>query len=147
VFDDLIERGAFAEIPTVFAHPDPDRVLDDFVAILGRFYADNRRILSRLTAAAGLDADLDAAMEHRMQRRRAAIKHVLERVGTGHSAFKADELLHMVDVMLNFGVFSSLAGADRSPEHAVPLVRALLRNLLGLKPAARSTRRKPRPHR
>src|SRR4051812_13157452 len=48
VFDTLIERDAFSKMPAVFLEPDPGLAFDQLIAILGRFYTDNRALMIRI---------------------------------------------------------------------------------------------------
>src|SRR3954466_14675436 len=54
LFDTLIERDAFSKMPAVFQEPDIGVAFDLLVAILGRFYTDNRALMIRIAAAAGV---------------------------------------------------------------------------------------------
>lgn len=151
VFDLLLERGAFREMPNAFKEPDVGRALDAFVGILGRFYTENRAVLVSLSAAAGQDQDLDRAMQNKSDRRRLAIETLIRRLGKERiPAVPASELVNTVDVLVTFNTFNALAGAGRTPTDVTPLVRQLLRSLLGLpasaQPSAKrgSTRKQPR---
>jgi len=142
VFDLLIERGAFREMPVVFTEPDLGVAVDTFVAILGRFYTENRPVLSSLSGAAGSDPDLDKAMESRNGRRRHALQALILRLGKEHQpAVPPEELVNTADVLVNYSTFNALAGPSRTPNDVVPLVRQLLRGLLGLPTTPRSAKR------
>src|SRR4051794_22199458 len=65
VFDQLVTRGAFAEMQSVFTEPDVAKAFDALAGVFGRFYTDNRPALLRMRAASGLDPDLDAAIRKR----------------------------------------------------------------------------------
>ncbi|HEY2162711.1 MAG TPA: helix-turn-helix domain-containing protein [Gemmatimonadaceae bacterium] len=73
LFDTLIERDAFSKMPDVFQEPDVGEAFDLLVAILGRFYTDNRALMVRMAGAAGLDPDLDEAMRSKNLRRRRVV--------------------------------------------------------------------------
>jgi len=148
LFDLLIERDAFSKAPTVFAQQDLGSAFDLFVEILGRFYTDNRPLMARLSAVAGLDADLDDAMRSRNLRRRHAVETLIRRFsGTFEPAVAASELVNTLDVLMNFNTFSAIAGPDRTPADVVPHIRRMIRGVLGIKPRARSRKSKRRsPH-
>src|SRR5258705_55676 len=55
LFDQIVERGAFRDMGTVFTQTDAMAALDGFVAVLGRFYTENRPVLTRMRAVAGTD--------------------------------------------------------------------------------------------
>src|SRR6266850_3968348 len=59
LFDLLMEREAFSRMPTVFQEKDVGAAFDALVGMLGHFYTDNRALMIRMSAAAGLDPDLD----------------------------------------------------------------------------------------
>ena len=147
LFDLMVERDAFSKMPVVLEAPDAVTGFDEFVAILGRFYTDNRAVIARLSAAAGIDPDLDAAMRTRNERRLHVIELLLKRLVQDYEpTLPARDLAKSVDVLLNFPTFNALAGPDRAPKDAVPLVRQLLRGLWGTpkRPSARTKRAKPR---
>src|ERR1043166_1121971 len=133
LFDLLMDRGAFRDMPAVFTEPDPGRAVDRLVAILGRFYTENRSALVSLSAAAGSDPDLDNAMQSRHSRRRHVLEALVLRVGDEHRpAVPRDELVNTADVLVGFPTFNALAGPSRTPSDVVPLVQQLMRGLLGL---------------
>ena len=140
LFDLLVERDAFSRMPAVFQEPDVGAAFDALVAIFGQFYTDNRPMMARLAAAAGLDPDLDEAMRSRNLRRRRAVETLVQRIGHDHEpGVAASELVHTLDVMLNFTTFNAIAGPDRTPKAVVPHMRRMIRGVLGLPqpPAAR----------
>jgi AcrR family transcriptional regulator len=149
LFDGLIEREAFAEMPAAFAETDLGKAFDALVAIFGRFYTTNRAVMVRLVAVAGTDPDLDEAMRSRNERRRRAIEAVIRLQGSGlRPAVASAELVTTLDVLLNFQTFHAVAGPDRTPADVVPHMRRLVRAVLGLtsRVAARKAggrRRKP----
>src|SRR6185503_12653301 len=51
LFDLIVTRGAFNEIPAVFAQKDVGGAFDGLVAVMGRFYADNRKVMAKMRAA------------------------------------------------------------------------------------------------
>ena len=151
LFDQLVTRGAFADMPAVFAEPDPGDALELFVEILGRFYSENRSVLSRMRAAAGSDPDLDEAMRKRNERRRRGIETLVQRLDPRQRPSVPDgELVNTLDVLLSFNTFDSLAGPERTPSDVAQLVRRLVRGVLGgrnpgplrTRPKERGSRRK-----
>ena len=150
LFDLLVERGAFAEMPAVFMEEDADAALDAFVGIFGRFYTDNRQVLMSLAAAAGADPDLAQAVRARNALRRRAIEGLLTRIGSAaRPAIPRRELAHTLDVLLGFPTFDAIAGRDRTPNDVVPLMRQMIRALLAIEPtrspaARRGTKAAPR---
>ena len=136
-FDLLLERDAFSGMPAVFTEKDLGKALDAFVAMLGRFYSDNRPLMAKMAAASRLDADLEAAVRPKNLRRRQGLEKILERFGAPKQpAVNASELVTTLDVLLNFNTFDALAGPERTPAQVVPHVRRMVRGMLGL-PAPR----------
>jgi len=142
LFDLLVERDAFSQMPAVFTKTDVGAAFDGLVAIFGQFYSDNRPMMTRLAAVAGLDPDLDEAMRSRNLRRRRAVETLVQRIDKSHRpAVAASELVNTLDVLLNFSTFNAIAGPDRTPKDVVPHMRRMIRGVLGLpkRKAARQT--------
>ena len=132
LFDQLVTRGAFSQMAAIFSEENPALAFDGLIAVFGRFYTDNRPVLTRMRAAAGSDPDLDRAMRKRNERRRRAVETLVQRLGPEHRPSVPDrELVTTLDVLLNFNTFDALAGADRTPKDVVPVVRALVRGVIG----------------
>lgn len=142
LFDLLVERDAFSRMPDVFTKKDVGAAFDGLVAIFGQFYSDNRPMMTRLAAVAGLDPDLDEAMRSRNLRRRRALETLVQRLDESHKPGVAtSELVNTLDVLLNFTTFNAIAGADRTPKDVVPHMRRVIRSVLGLSAAPK---RRPR---
>jgi AcrR family transcriptional regulator len=140
LFDVLVTRGAFSEMPAVFAQKDVGSAFDAIVAVFGRFYTENRPTMARMRAAAGSDPDLDAAIQTRNDRRRRVVETLVQRLEPRHKPSVPDaELVTTLDMLMGFNSFDALAGPTRTPADVVPLVRRLVRGVLGLP----TTRRKP----
>ena len=134
VFDLLVERDAFSGMPALFEATDLGTALDGLVAILGRFYHDNRQLMLKMVGVAGLDADLDKVLLEKNQRRRRGIEAILNKFGAPKQpAVERSELVNTLDVLLSFHTFNSLAGPDRTPAQVVPHVRRMIRGILGIR--------------
>ena len=142
LFDQLVTRGAFSEMPKVFMQKDPGDAFDVFVAILGRFYTENRPALARMRAAAGSDPDLDVAMRKRNERRRRGIETIVQRLRARRATVPDGELVQTLDVLLTFSTFDALAGPDRTPEDVVPVMQQLIRGVLGMSKRRKASRAK-----
>ena len=148
LFDQLVTRGAFSEMPAVFRQKDPGKAFDALVGIFGRFYTENRPAMSRMRAAAGQDPDQDAAMRRRNERRRRAVETLVQRLSEKHRPIVPDaELVGTLDVLLMFSTFDALAGASRTPEQVVPIVRRLVRGVIGLPATVRRAPKKKQSRR
>jgi AcrR family transcriptional regulator len=139
LFDVLAERGEFSRMPDVFREPDPAIALDAFVALFGRFWTASRRAHRRLRAAALHDAELDAGMAARNERRRTALTQLMRRFGgKARPALPKKELVNVLFVLLSFEMFDALAGADRTPADVIPLVQRVARLVVGIKPGVKA---------
>jgi AcrR family transcriptional regulator len=128
MFDVIAERGAFGQMKEVFREPDPDAALDAFVTIFGKFWTANRSTLRKLRAAAIHDPELDAALITRNERRRFGLAALVKLIAKQrHLPFTKEETVNVLFVLLGFETFDTLAGADRTPEEVVPIIRRLVR--------------------
>ena len=135
LFDSIAARGEFARRRDVFAEPDPVAALDAFVALFGRFWTAKRGAHRKLSAAAAGDAELNAAIAARNERRRQATRELVRRLA-GHRdrTIGDEELVQALFVLLSFDTFNSLAGPDRMPIDVVPLVQEMARRIAGVHP-------------
>ena len=139
LFDSLAAES-FANMSSVFTLRDPLAALDAFVAVFGRFWSGDRRAHSRLAAAAREDPELAGAISARNERRRGGLTVLVKRLGdTIHPVVPRTELVNVLFVLTSFETFHALAGAGRTPEEIIPLVRKLVHGVLGvaLSPAPR----------
>ena len=133
LFDSLALNGPLVQIPEIFTQSDPLSALDEYVAIFGRFWTINRRAHRRLRAAAVHDAELAAAMATRNERRRRGITELVRRLGDrAHPIVPDVEVVTVLYVMLSFETFDAFAGDRRRPDDVVPVVRQLVRGVLGV---------------
>jgi AcrR family transcriptional regulator len=134
LFDSLAARGPLGQIADIFKMDDPILALDAYVALFGRFWTLNRRAHGRLRAAALHDDDLAAALEARNERRRKGVAALLRRLSEkAHPVVPRADVITVIYVLLSFDTFNELAGPDRTPEDIVPMVRELVRAVLGLR--------------
>ena len=135
LFDSLAETGPFARMADVFANPDPLVVLDQYVAIFGRFWTVSRGAHRRLRAAALHDPELAAAIAARNERRRKGVTELLRRLGDrARPAVARADVVNVIHVLLSFDTFNDIAGPDRTPDDVVPTMRRIIRAVLGLVP-------------
>ena len=107
--------------------------MDAYVGMLGRFYADNRPLMTKMAGAVRLDADLEAAVRPKNQRRRWGLEKLLAQFGTPKQAsVAASELVNTLVVLMNFNTFDALAGPARTPMAVVPHVRRMVCAMLGI---------------
>lgn len=135
LFDSLALRGPLSQMADIFKQPDVFVALDEYVAMFGRFWTVNRRAHRRLRAAALHDDELAAAMERRNERRRRGITELLRRLDDkAQPSIPRDEVVNVLYVLLSFETFDAFAGARRTPDDVTPIVRRLVRSVLGLPP-------------
>jgi AcrR family transcriptional regulator len=133
LFDSLALRGPLGQMADIFKQPDVLVALDEYVAMFGRFWTVNRRAHRRLRAAALHDDELAAAMERRNERRRRGIAELLRRLDDkAQPGVPRDEVVNVLYVLLSFETFDAFAGARRTPDDVTPVVRQLVRTVLGL---------------
>jgi AcrR family transcriptional regulator len=133
LFDSLALRGPLSQMADIFKQPDVFVALDEYVAMFGRFWTMNRRAHRRLRAAALHDDELAAAMERRNERRRKGVTELLRRLGDkAPPSIPRDEVVNVIYVLLSFETFNAFAGERRTPEDVTPIVRRLVRGVLGL---------------
>jgi AcrR family transcriptional regulator len=146
LFDCLAIRGPLGGLADVFETPDPVDALDEFVAIFGRFWTASRKAHGRLRAAALNDEELAAAMLRRNERRRAGITELLRRLGDRATPIiPKGEVVNVLYVMLAFETFDAIAGAERTPNDVVPIVRRMVRAVLGIESARRPRKKRAAP--
>jgi AcrR family transcriptional regulator len=146
LFDSLSAHGPISEMRFVFAEPDPLVALDAFIALFGRFWTYSRRAHGRLSAAAAHDAELDAALQERQGRRRAAVTELVRRLSPHVTPVVPHaELVDVLFVMLSFETFDAIAGPDRTPNDVVPIVKQMVHAVLGVGPEKPRARRKNPP--
>lgn len=134
LFDSLAARGPLGQMADIFKMDDPVLALDAYVALFGRFWTLNRRAHGRLRAAALHDDDLAAALEARSERRRKSVAALLRRLSEkAHPVVPQADVITVIYVLLSFDTFNELAGPDRTPEDVVPMVRGLVRAVLGIR--------------
>ena len=143
LFDLLVTRGAFTEMQAIFIEKDVARAFDAFVAVFGRFYTENRKVMAKMRAAAGSDPDLDAAMRKRNERRRRGVETLVQRLGKQHRPLvPAAELVTVLDVLLSFNTFDVIAGPARTPDAVVPVMQRLIRGVAGITDTGKPIRSK-----
>ena len=133
LFDSIAKTGEFARMADVFRETDPIATLDAFVALFGRFWTAKRGAHRKLSAAAAIDPELNAAIAARNERRRQAIRELVRRLaGHRHAAIGDEELVQALYVLLSFDTFDALAGPERSPIDVMPLVQEMARRIVGV---------------
>jgi AcrR family transcriptional regulator len=128
--DDLAESGQMGELQYAFANPDPYDALASFVTAFARFWAADRLVMRRLRALAALDPDVQAVIAARDNRRHHGLSVLIDRLTDGQPNLEADETTRVLHTLTSFETFDSLAGPDRDPTSAVPIVLQLTEAVL-----------------
>jgi AcrR family transcriptional regulator len=131
VFDDVAAGGPLPrELPASLQNPDPIAALEGFVAAFGRFWTYSRVMHRRIAALATLDHELEEAVLARNQRRRHGLSAIVGRLAGVRPVRDPEALVDVLFGLTSFAVFDSLAGPDRSPEDAIPIVQHLVRAMI-----------------
>jgi AcrR family transcriptional regulator len=135
LFDHLAARGLLDRLRAAFVQPDPRAALTGLIAAFGGFWNSDRVVLRRIRALAVIDAEFAAAVMARDERRRAALRTILDRYAEEYgkpAAAACDQAVDILHTLTSFETFDQLAGATRSPEDVVPMVSRLARAVLEL---------------
>ncbi len=128
VFDDTARRGGIHRLPSAMADPDPRAGLTRLVEIFCEFWNFDRMPIGRLHAAGAADAELEAAVRARNERRRSALSVLVGRLvaqGQVRTA-GAGDLTDVLFVLTSFAVFNELAAGKRKAKAACDLIKELV---------------------
>jgi hypothetical protein len=115
--------------------PDALEALDAIIAAFAHFWTINRATIRRLDAIAALNPEIGQGSYERNERRRGALRRILERIASQYqtpSPDSFDETVDLLHTLTSFATFDSLAGRTRTPEEVIPAVQRLARLALGL---------------
>lgn len=136
LFDHLATRAEISKrLGDAFSQPDPVAALNVLIAAFAHFWTIDRLLIRRLHALAVLDPDLEPRELARNERRRAALRTILDRwVSETDSSPAAgfDATLDTLQGLTSFETFDQLAGSNRTPEDLVSTVCHLAGAVLGL---------------
>jgi AcrR family transcriptional regulator len=130
--DHLAERGGIVGLADAFVVDDPAESLDRLTGVFARFWEADRVVTRRLRALGALDPDIGKVISERDNRRRDALKVVLERHAARygiHESSMAAETLSLLVMLTSFEAFDTLAG-ERPITDALPSILALIKLLL-----------------
>ncbi len=116
LFDDLAQRGGMSGLPAAFSTRDPLEALDGLIATFCRFWESDRLLLRRLRAAATADPELEPALRARDERRRMALRPLLDRLAL-------PDLVDLLWTLTSFETYDALAGSRPVDEVAALLSR------------------------
>lgn len=122
VFDDMAsESRLLQDMPAVFALPDPQVALRQFVSVMCRFWDFHRRVLPRFDALTRLDDEVAASLKARRERRRGALATLVQRLGTRRDAAELVDLLY---ALTGFEMFDALSVHGRDAVVVEELMQA-----------------------
>ncbi|HEX5165560.1 MAG TPA: TetR/AcrR family transcriptional regulator [Thermomicrobiales bacterium] len=143
LFDHLATRAEIgARLRAAFSQPDPVASLHAVIAAFAHFWTLDRLIIRRLHALAVLDPELEPRERARNERRRTALRRVLEQLRDGEHLEQQtdpDGILDTLQGLTSFETFDHLAGPDRTPEDVIPIVCRIADSLLGVGDAVRDS--------
>lgn len=122
VFDDMArESRLMQDMPAVFALPDPQAALRQFVSVMCRFWDFHRRALPRFDALTRLDDEMAAALKARKERRRTVLATLVKRLGPQRGAAELVDLLY---ALTGFEMFDGLSVHGRDAGVVEELMQA-----------------------
>lgn len=122
VFDDMArESRLMQDMPAVFALPDPQAALRQFVSVMCRFWDFHRRALPRFDALTRLDDEMAAALKARKERRRGVLATLVKRLGPQRGAAELVDLLY---ALTGFEMFDGLSVHGRDAGVVEELMQA-----------------------
>jgi AcrR family transcriptional regulator len=125
--DTLAERGRLAGLAHAFTAPDQDDALRLLVAAFARFWTADQLIMRRLRALAALDSDVAAVITARDERRRHALKTLLDRRDDIARPAHALRVAHM---LTSFETYDALLTTSQRPADAVPTIVELINSAI-----------------
>jgi AcrR family transcriptional regulator len=143
--DSLAERGGMAQLSRAFTTPDPDEALRLLVTAFARFWGVDRLVMRRLRALAALDPVVATVINARDERRRLAIKTLLDRRTDVANPAQALRVTHM---LTSFETYDALLRPRQRAAEAVPTLLQLISRAIQLPvptSAAATESRPPRP--
>jgi AcrR family transcriptional regulator len=132
VYDELGARGLVQELPAVLTAANRRDALDRYVYAFCRFWAADRLVMRRVRALARLDADFEAGVHARDERRRQICRTVLSRYGSGAGPFSLEpDTMDVVLMLTSFEAFDALAVTGRTFDDVVVLLQGLVLDVAG----------------
>lgn len=144
VCDELAERGGMNELAAAFRAADPDEALRRLLTAFAQFWSADRLAMRRLRALAALDPDVAAVITARDERRRLALKTLLDRRTDVADPAHALRVAHM---LTSFETFDALLQPHQRPADIVPTLHHLITNTIrtSAESAAHRTTSRRRP--
>jgi AcrR family transcriptional regulator len=134
VFDALAERGRINRLAGALANADAGQALDRLVEIFCDFWSSDPA-LGRLQDAGAVDPEFGHAVMQRNERRRLAVRSIVQRVGPALPASAQNDAIDLIFTLTSYAVFRSLS-ATRSLPDVYALLKRACRDAAQLPPTA-----------
>jgi AcrR family transcriptional regulator len=125
LFDDLARRSLVTKLRASFEKTDPLEALDALIDAFAHFWHAERQVIRRLRAVMVTDADFDAEIKARDERRREHLRSIVRRAGQA-----AGQTVDALQMLSSFETFDALAGNGRSVRSVVKMIGRLARAVL-----------------
>ncbi len=129
LFDQIAADGGMERMREVMMARDAGLMLDGFIAVFSKFWANNRLLLKRIHGIAAIDPEFGKAVYARNQRRHMAATRVMERLGEGVRGQKSDSIACLV-ALTSFEFFDALVESLGTVEAAEKQLPGLIRSAL-----------------
>lgn len=129
VFDERAREGGLFGLTQVFAMADTHAALARTVQVFCRFWASAPPMMARLHGAAETDPELGDAIRARNERRRCAMRSLVDRlVAAGDvRAGREEDLTDVIFALTGFAFFDALRHGGRSLEEVCGLIQEQVR--------------------
>jgi AcrR family transcriptional regulator len=126
VFDDRAARGGLHRLREALRDDDPQRGLHRLIEIFCGFWGGDPKAIASLYQASSGDAEFEASLKARNERRREAISVLAARMAERReiAAGEAANLTDLLFVLTSFPVFSELTARGRTKMAACVLIQA-----------------------
>jgi AcrR family transcriptional regulator len=123
LFDDLAEKGGLGQIPEAMATTDARKALERLITIFCKFWGGDSAV-GLLNEASAIDLEFGEAIEARNERRRRAIRALIDRMGAGKriNARVRKDAVDLIFGLTGYAMFKVLT-ANRSPDAACALIK------------------------
>src|SRR6266481_5015948 len=129
VFDEIARQGGLAEIADAMATPDPHAALDRLIEIFCAFWSRDPAV-GRLHEAMATDPEFAQALIERNERRRKAVRALVERIGGKTASRRARQgAIDMIFALTSFAMFAMLSG-DRPVDQVCALLKSACHSAL-----------------
>jgi AcrR family transcriptional regulator len=132
LWDQLLSDHCLALLPNAFGREEPTAILAELIAIYGRCWHSQRRVIRRIKASAAFDPQLERALRTREMERRVGLRRFAERMARSGSIRVPDgvDVVEVLALSTAFELFDSLAGPERPIEQVIPAAQGIAARML-----------------